>query len=92
MRITVQNRQTLADIAVQVYGDIMAVVTIATHNNISMTDDLCAGQILSCPEMEYNAQKGRYLGMGNISPATALSASEEHGRRIFTSEFTQEFV
>ena len=92
MQITVQDRQTLADIAVQVYGDIMAVVDIATYNDISVTDDLCAGQILNCPGMEYGAKRGWYLGMGKISPATAISASEEHGRKIFTSEFTQEFV
>lgn len=87
-----QNRQTLADIAVQVYGDIMAVVAIATYNDISVTDDLCAGQILNCPGMEYGAKRGRYLGIGKISPATAISATEEYVRGIFTQEFTKEFI
>ena len=92
MQIIVRNRQTLADIAVQVYGNIMAVVPIAECNSISVTDDLYAGQVIQCPEVEHSAKRGRYLGMGKISPATAISASEEHGRKIFTSEFTQEFV
>ena len=92
MQITVQNRQTLADIAVQVYGDIMAVVPIAECNSISVTDDLYAGQILQCPEVEYSVKRGRYLGIGKISPATAISATEEYVRGIFTQEFTKEFI
>lgn len=92
MQIIVRNRQTLADIAVQVYGNIMAVVPIAERNSISVTDDLYVGQIIQCPEVEYSVKRGRYLGMGKISPATAISASEGYVRGIFTNEFTKEFM
>ena len=44
MKVTAMNGQTLADIAVQVYGTIEAMPVIANANGISMSDDLATGR------------------------------------------------
>ena len=46
MTVTVKNRQTLSDIAIQVYGSVEAVVALAEANGVSITDDLPAGMVL----------------------------------------------
>lgn len=47
MKIAVQNRQCLADIALQVCGSVEAVFAIAERNRLAITDDLAVGQILT---------------------------------------------
>lgn len=46
MKIIVQDRQCLADIALQACGSLEAVFAIAEKNGLSVTDDLQAGQVL----------------------------------------------
>ena len=43
MKVIVQQRQSLSDIALQVYGDISGVVAIARANGLSVTPDLFDG-------------------------------------------------
>jgi hypothetical protein len=47
---TVQYQQSLLDIALQECGDVLAIIDIALLNNISITEDLEAGQVLLLPE------------------------------------------
>lgn len=92
MNVTVQHRQTLSDIAIQVYGDVRAVGILMMENNVSVTDDILPGTILKCPQVYYDRYLQTYVTARGITPATAL---EDEGVmpsvRIFTDEFTQEF-
>lgn len=64
------NGQTLADIAVQVYGTIEAMPVIASANGISMSDDLSTGQVIACPERVFDQYLQDYVRNNNIKPAT----------------------
>lgn len=52
MEIKVLDGQTLVDIAVQELGDASRVMEIAELNEINITDDLEAGQIIQVPVYE----------------------------------------
>lgn len=64
------NGQTLADIAVQVYGTIEAMPVIANANGISMSDDLATGHIIECPDKVFDQYLQDYVRNNNIKPAT----------------------
>lgn len=70
MKVTAMNGQTLADIAVQVYGTIEAMPVIANANGISMSDDLATGQIIECPDTVFDQYLQDYVRNNNIKPAT----------------------
>lgn len=70
MKVTAMNGQTLADIAVQVYGTIEAMPVIANSNGISMSDDLATGQIIECPDKVFDQYLQDYVRNNNIKPAT----------------------
>lgn len=89
--MTVRPRQTLADIAIQVYGDLRAVSDIASANSISVTDDLAPGSTLECPETVYDKYVQDYVVANGISPATAIEHDEALDTGIFTDEFTDEY-
>jgi hypothetical protein len=46
MKVFVQDRQCIADIALQVCGSLEAALVIAERNGLSITDDLVVGQVL----------------------------------------------
>lgn len=71
MKTKVMPRQTLADMAVQVYGDIRAIVTLADANNLPLTHDVPAGTMLECPETVFDKYMQEYVRDQKISPATA---------------------
>ena len=91
MKVIVLQRQTLSDIALEVYGDISSLPGIARVNNISMTDDLLPGTELICPDVVYDAYLQNYVRKNGIKPATAYGYDGEIPQRIFTDEFTLEF-
>lgn len=70
MQVTVLMNQTLADIAVQQYGTVEAMPLIASANSISLSADLYKGQVLECPEKEFDAYLENYVKSNNIKPAT----------------------
>ena len=74
MKITVKPRQTLSDIAVQVYGDESAVVLLARTNNVSITQALAPGTVLDAPEQVFDRQMQNFVRTNKISPATAETA------------------
>ena len=93
MKIIVLKRQTLADIALEVYGDISGLPSIAQANGLSITADLEAGQELICPDVVYDAYLQNYVRKNGIKPATAYDDNGgEIRQRIFTEEFTLEFT
>ena len=91
MEVTVRQRQTLADIAIQVYGDLRAVSDIAYANSISMTDGLVPGTVLECPDVVYDRYLQDYVAENRVSPATARSGKDDMDLGIFTDEFTEEY-
>lgn len=92
MRVIVLKRQTLSDIALEVYGDISGLPGIAQANGLAMTAELMAGQELQCPDVVYDAYLQNYVRKYGIKPATAYSDDDgEIRQRIFTEEFTLEF-
>jgi hypothetical protein len=92
MKVTVLKRQTLSDIALEVYGDISGLPGIARANGIAMTADLEVGQVLQCPDVVYDAYLQNYVRKNGIKPATAYTdEGGEIRQRIFTEQFTLEF-
>ena len=91
MEVTVKPRQTLCDIALQIYGDLRAVTDIAAANSISITDDLLPGTVLQCPEIVYDRYLQNYVSTNKVSPATALEHDGFLDIGIFTDEFTHEY-
>lgn len=93
MKVTVLKRQTLSDIALEVYGDISGLPGIARTNGLAMTAELSVGQVLQCPDVVYDAYLQNYVRKYGIKPATAYYDDEgEIRQRIFTEEFTLEFT
>ena len=70
MKVTVTGRQTLSDIALQVYGDIQGIAALVEANNIGVTDPLTAGMVLECPEVIYDRYMQDYVNTHGINPAT----------------------
>ena len=91
MTVTVKNRQTLSDIAIQVYGSVEAVVALAEANGVSITDDLPAGIVLECPDVVYDKYLQGYVRKINVNPATEIDPEGGTPSKIFTKQFTQEF-
>ena len=91
MKVTVLGRQTLSDIALQVYGDIRGVSALAEANNISITDTLTPGTELECPETVYDKVLQDYVRKRDLRPATELELNGEIRGRIFTDEFTDQY-
>lgn len=91
MKVIVQQRQSLSDIALQVYGDISGVVAIARANGLSVTPELAVGQVLQCPDVVYDNYLQNYVRKNGIKPATLFDGLGEISQRIFTDEYTLEF-
>ena len=91
MTVTVKHRQTVSDIAIQVYGSVEAAVAIAEANGLSITDDLPAGTVLECPEKVYDRYLQAYVSKRKVTPATAADPEGEVRMKIFTEQFTKEF-
>ena len=91
MKVIVLKRQTLSDIALQVYGDLSGLPGIARANDLAITADLEAGTELQCPDVTYDAYLQNYVRKNGVKPATEYSGDGEIRQRIFTNEFTLEF-
>lgn len=74
MKVTVLPNQTLIDIALQVYGSVEGVYTLAVENGISVTDDIAAGEQLDYDIANIvNKNTVTYLKSNRIYPATGSS-------------------
>lgn len=92
MKVKVGQRQSLADLAIQVYGDIRGAVEIAIANSIDVTAELDAGTELECPDVTFDPYIRDYVRKNSIKPATELSELDNIQARIFTEQFTEEFI
>lgn len=92
MKVIVLQRQSIADIAIQVYGDIRGALEIAIANNMSVTTVLEAGTEIDCPDTTFSPYIQEYVKRNRISPATELSDQDEVSARIFTEQFTKEYI
>lgn len=90
MKVTAKDGQTLADIAIQEYGSLSAVVELAKVNGMAISDVPSAGTELSLPEKIYNKAMQNYCKANGVEPATERDTSGIC-LRIFTEEFTKEF-
>ena len=88
MTITVQNRQTLFDIAVQYCGDREAAFQIADINNLSLTEDLVAGSVIEVPQA-INQRVVNYYQINGVKPATAVNTTVNN---IITNDDTSVLV
>jgi hypothetical protein len=70
MRITSKPGQWPGDIAVREAGSIEAIIEIALENNISITDGLPAGTVLTSPA-PVDGRVVNYYKTNGIYPATA---------------------
>ena len=91
MKVKVLQRQTLSDIALQVYGDISGIVGLAMSNGVGVADQLVPGTVLECPDVIYDNYLQNYVRVNHIVPATAYDGLGELTQRIFTDQFTEEF-
>lgn len=91
MTVTVEHRQTVSDIAIQVYGSVEAAVAIAEANGLSVTDDLEAGTTIECPDKVYDRYLQSYVCKRHVIPATAADPEGEVRMKVFTEQFTKEF-
>lgn len=88
MKVTVQWRQSLSDIALRVYGDVAGVVAIARANGLSVTSDLAPGQVLHCPDVVYDNYLQTYVRRSGIRPATLYDGLGEISQRAFSEQYT----
>lgn len=90
MKVAVLQNQTLSDIALQVYGSVEGVFVLATDNNLSVTTELKAGQMLEYQaDKVINKQIVQYYSDNNIHPATAFLYDIDN--RIFDNTFNLTF-
>lgn len=92
MIVKVLQHQTLSDIAIQEYGAEAAVFLLAQANNISPTDKLVTGAILQCPDQTFNKEIQAYCKNNRVSPATGETSDSEIRLRVFTEQFTDQFI
>jgi len=90
MKQIVKDGQTLADVAVQEFGSVEAMIAIAYKNNISMTEVPAAGTELVMPDSTWNKSMQNYCKNNDVSPATARDQSGIH-LRIFDERFNETF-
>lgn len=83
MKVIVQDRQCLADIALQVCGSIEAIFAIAEKNNLAITDDLIVGQILDYDLSDVqDKQVVMQYKVDNVIPAGAVKLALEDNLTI----------
>ena len=70
--ITVLNRQSLLDIAIQHTGSVFNAFDIALANGLAVSEMVEPGAILILPEVEQNTDILNYYSAKKIQPATAL--------------------
>lgn len=92
MTVTIQNGQTMSDIAIQEYGDLSAVFLIAEENDISPSDNLTAGTALRLPDVVVNKEMQDYCRNNGVSPATEVTAGSDIWLKIFTGQFTKGYM
>jgi hypothetical protein len=89
MKLTVLDRQSSFDIAVQALGSAEAAFETAILNDLSVTDDLEMGQELLLPASS-NREIANYYNNRRLKPATGITDDSLTGR-IFDYTFDSSF-
>lgn len=77
MEVTVKDRQSLLDIAVQSLGGVEGVFALAERNNISITDRLADGTVLLWEHSDtVNANIQKAYALRGLFPATEIESKE----------------
>lgn len=83
MKVVILHNQSILDIALQHTGSVENAFALALANDLSITDDLEAGEALNLEPSTLNQNKDilNYYTAKNIQPATAITAAVEqpHG-------------
>lgn len=80
MKIPILDRQSIFDLALQSYGSIEAVFTLAETNGLKLTEDLTAGQTVDCViEKPLDRNVATYYANRSVTPATALASELTSG-------------
>lgn len=81
MRITVKDRQTVLDVAVEYGGSVDTALAIAERNGVSVTERLGDGAVLEVPEglAGGNGRVVELYGARGVDPATEASGEDEAG-------------
>lgn len=90
MEVIAKDGQTMADIAIQEYGSLEAVMEIARLNGMSVSETPGVGRTLKLPEGSWNKAMAGWCKAHGVSPATERDESGVK-LRIFTEEFSEEF-
>lgn len=75
MEINVQNNQTLFDLAMQYLGDVQYAANIAVANDISITQNLNAGDVIIIPGIDLKSTEEKIVNQfkkSGINPAGLL--------------------
>jgi hypothetical protein len=78
MTVTVLSNQSLLDIAVQVSGTVEAAFALAVDNEISVTDKLAPGDVITTGQPQ-NRDIADYYKNKNLKPATWMDESQNIG-------------
>ena len=88
MQITVKDRQSLADIAVEYLGGVEGIFALAERNGLSITARLTDGQTLEWELADtVDAQVQRIYAAQGIEPATDISAKETNALLAATKKY-----
>ena len=87
--IKVRNKQTLYDLSLEYFGSTDYAFEIAFKNNISITQQLFADDVLLMPEIEKNNTVLQYFKARNIIPATGQTIRKV--KYLFDYELPGEF-
>lgn len=91
MRITVKDRQTLLDIAVQYLGSAEGVIMLAERNGIQITARLRDGQQLEYEQADIiDAAVVRMYSLKGIVPATEIPTKDQSDLLYDTARWTEE--
>jgi len=78
MQVVVLHNQSLLDLALQHTGTIENIFELAMLNNLSITDDVVAGKVLTIPTESFtNKDILTYYIAKKIQPATAFTQEDK---------------
>ena len=91
MEVLAKNSQTLADIAIQEYGCLEAVVKLSLDNGQSVSEIPTPGTKLQLHQHIYNKVLQKYCKVHSISPATAYDSRLKARQGVFNKIFNSSF-
>lgn len=91
MEVLTKSGQTLADIAIQEYGCLEAVVRLSLDNDKSVSEVIPPGESLKLHQHIYNKVLQKYCKVYDISPATLGENINKKRSSVFNHVFNLTF-